>query len=437
MQATRQQKQLFLAALTVSSIFWSGLFTLIYFELASFRSLLQQYQVSWQLVLAAALVVLLITIVINAVIRIQRLAYLRGFAVELGPKQYPDLYKRVKSVCKRLGIDNEIHGYLLNGATADRFNSLRLGKKLHVVLPADSVGILTDRQGSIDFLIGSEVAKLIVPHSKWRWLLWPSTVFPLVNAARKRMELFRCDGVALAACKSQVDAALALAMNVAGDPRWISLNIPEFNKQNAPISGFTMSLAELLSDTPWASKRMANLRALATKSDAFIPRYHPMSYLVAVLFPFIQPLKLVFLSQILILGLWVVVAGYWAPIAKNFTATQIEARWPGENKNSKLDIDTKNAATKSTSKNKRPYARIHLDLKKLGKKIRGKTGKNNGNPCELADVNNIKLNYEASRYAFDCNKPIVYTHIEQGEFEPGRGAHMQRYNWKKKRILSK
>ncbi len=437
MQATRQQKQLFFAALTVSLIFWSGLFSFIFYELANFRLLLEQYQLSWQLLLAAALVVLLVTIIVNVVIRIQRLAYLRGFAVKLGPNQYPDLFKRVKSVCKRLGVEHEIHSYLLNQTTTGRFNSQRVGKKIHVVLPADSVGILTDRQGSIDFIIGAEVARLFVPHSKWSWLLWPSTVFPLISAARKRLELFRRDGIALAACKSQVDAALALAISVAGDPRWISLNIPEFNKQNAPISGFTMSLAELLSDAPWASKRMANLRALATKSDAFIPRYHPLSYLVAALFPFIQPLKLVFLSQILALGLWVVVAGYWAPVAKNFTATQIELRWPDENKHAKQEPGIKTTAAKTTSRNKRPYARIHLDLKKLGKKIRSKTSKNNGNPCELSDVNNIKLNYGASRYAFDCNKPIVYTHIEQGEFEPGRGAHMQRYNWKKKRILSK
>jgi len=196
-------------------------------------------------------------------------------------------------------------------------------------------------------------------------------------------------------------------------------------------------LAELLSDVPWTSKRMANLRALATKSDAFIPRYHPFSYLVAALFPFVQPLKLVFLSQILALGLWVVVAGYWAPVAKSFVASQIELRWPDENKNSKQESVIKTAAAKTTSKNRRPYARIHLDLKKLGNKIRGKISKSNGNPCELAGVDNIKLNYDASRYAFDCNKPIVYTHIEQGEFEPGKGAHMQRYNWKKKRILSK
>lgn len=437
MQATRQQKQLFFAALTVSLIFWSGLFSFIFFELANFRLLMEQYQLSWQLLLAAALVVLLLTIIINVVIRIQRLAYLRGFAVKLGPDQYPDLFKRVKSVCKRLGVENEIHSYLLNQTTTSKFNSLRIGKKIHVVLPADSVGILTDRQGSIDFIIGAEIARLFVPHSKWSWLLWPSTVFPLVSAARKRLELFRRDGIALAACKSQVDAALALAINVAGDPRWISLNIPQFNKQNTPISGFTMSLAELLSDAPWTSKRMANLRALATKSDAFIPRYHPLSYLAAALFPFIQPLKLVFLSQILALSLWVVVAAYWAPIAKNFTVTQIELRWPDENKKSNQGSGIKSASAQTTSKNKRPYARIYRDLKKLGKKIQSKTSKNNSNPCELAGVDNIKLNYEASRYAFDCNKPIVYTHIEQGEFEPGKGAHMQRYNWKKKRILSK
>lgn len=435
MQATRQQKQLFLGALTVSLIFWSGLFTFFFFELAGFRLLLQKYQVGWQLLLAAALVVLLITVVINAVIRIQRLAYLRGFAVELGPNQYPDLFKRVKSVCKRLGVENEVHSYLLNQATADKFSSMRVGHKLHVVLPADSVGILTERQGSIDFIIGFEVAKLFVPHNKWRWLLWPSTVFPLVNAARKRLELFRCDGIALTACKSQVDAALALAMSVAGDPRWISLNIPEFNKQNAPISGFTMSLAELLSDRPWASKRMANLRALATKSDAFIPRYHPISYLVAALFPFIQPLRLLFLSQILALGLWLMVAGYWLPIAKNNIYQQIELRWSKENKNGEQEPGNQTDAVKTTAKNKRPYARIHTDLKKLGKEIRAKNRQSDDIPCELAGVSNIKLNYEASRYVFDCDKPVVYTHIEQGEFEPGRNAHMQRYNWQKKRIL--
>lgn len=433
MQATRQQQQLFFAALVISLIFWTGLCTLFYFELDNFKQYLLVHNIGWQLVLVPGLILLLISVVISAVIRIQKLAYLRGHAVELGANQFPDLHKRVLSVCKRLGVKTETHSYLLNNITGRTVNSLRASSRLHLVLPADIVGILTDRQGSIDFIIGQEIARLSAPYSQWRWLLWPTTVIPLLSAARQRAEIYWRDSNALTACKSQVDAALALATSVAGDPRWKSLNIPEFNKQSATISGFTMSLAELLSDRPWAPKRMANLRALATKSDAFIPRYHPLSYLVAGLFPFIQPLKLIFLSQILALALWTGLAGYWLPIAKIKIDQQIELRWPAKEENA--SVAKKSKVAQSTTKNKKPYARIHQDLKKLGREIRRKNSKKQDNPCELANAHQLKLNYPASRYAFDCDKPVVYTHIEQGEFIPGKTAHLQRYNWKKKRIL--
>jgi len=433
MQATRQQQQLFLTALVISLIFWTGLGTLIYFELDNFKQYLLTHDLSWQLLLVPGLVILLSSVVIGVVIRIQKLAYLRGHAVELGTNQFPDLHKRVLSVCKRMGIETETHSYLLNNITGKTIISLRTGSRLHLVLPADLIGILTDRQSSIDFIIGQEIARLCAPYRRWRWLLWPTTVMPLLNAARQRAEMYRRDGSALVACKSQVDAALALATSVAGDPRWKSLNIPEFNKQSVAISGFTMSLAELLSDRPWTPKRMANLRALATKSDAFIPRYHPMSYLVAGLFPFIQPLKLIILSQLLVLTLWTGLAAYWLPLAKIKITQQIELRWPASEEAAVTGNQTKTG--QASPDNKKPYARVHSDLKKLGREIRRKHGKKRGNPCELANVNKLKLNYPASRYAFDCDKPVVYIHIEQGEFVPGKGAHLQQYNWKKKRIL--
>lgn len=432
MQASLPQRQLFYAALAITLIFWAGIGLLVYFELDNFKRYLEQQEIGWQLVLAPVLVVILVSVVISAVIRIQKLAYLRGHGVELGKNQFPDLYNRVISVCKRLGIENETHGYLLNNNTGKRVRSLRTGSRLHLVLPADIIGILTDRQGSIDFIIGQEIARLSSPFRLWNWFLWPASIMPLISAARQRAEIYRCDSNALLACKSQVDAALALATTVAGDPRWKSLNIPEFNKQSASISGFTMSLAELLSDRPWAPKRMANLRALATKSDAFVPRYHPLSYLVAVCFPFIQPLKLVFFSQILALGLWAGLGFYWLPEAKNYLDQQLELRSITLKKEEKMAWSGK---TGNHDNKREPYARINSDLKKLGKEIESKSTGNGEIPCELANVHSLKLNYPASRYAFDCKKPVVYTQIEQGEFIPGRKAHLQQYNWKKRRIL--
>ncbi|MDH5649183.1 MAG: hypothetical protein OEY67_05960, partial [Gammaproteobacteria bacterium] len=47
----------------------------------------------------------------------------------------------------------------------------------------------------------------------------------------------------------------------------------------------------------------------------------------------------------------------------------------------------------------------------------------------------IRLNYRSSRYAYSCDEPVVYTRVAYGEFEPGRPAHVQSYNWEKNILL--
>jgi hypothetical protein len=79
---------------------------------------------------------------------------------------------------------------------------------------------------------------------------------------------------------------------------------------------------------------------------------------------------------------------------------------------------------------------VDADLKQLGGLALARQGARGDIPCEIGNPEAIKLRYRWTRYAFSCDEPIVYTMIEHGEFEPGRLAHIRKYDWKKKRILA-
>ncbi len=91
--------------------------------------------------------------------------------------------------------------------------------------------------------------------------------------------------------------------------------------------------------------------------------------------------------------------------------------------------------TPKTQKPEDAYASVDADLKQLGGLALARQGAGDDIPCEIGNPAAIKLHYRWTRYAFSCDEPVVYTMIEHGEFEPGRLAHIRKYDWKRKRIL--
>ena len=435
------KQRLFQIAVFLSILFWLGLLGFGHAMAKQYLAQLGLSDFEIRRFLPTLILITLVTIfIVDRVHRIRLVTRLRAFAVEIGPKQFPDLHGRIKSVCRRLEIADLPMVFLYPQTNLADSTSVRYRGKDYLMLDAETVGALTDRQSAIDYLLGFELARLHDPNSDWRYFLWPARVVPLLGAAYERARIYHYDGAGIQACKTKVDAALGLAIRVAGTRRWKSLSIPQFASQSAEYNKLWMSFSELISARPWLPKRMAHLRATATRSDTFIPRRNPVSYLMALFVPYIQLTKPAGLFQLVFILFWISLASFWGDIGYNQLQQRGWLEWMGDKKEApKVAFFTRAWLQKTspeqeiTSSNR--YLRLHTDLRQLGKLASTRYKKYGDVPCEAGNIRGIKLNYRSSRYAYSCEEPIVYTRVAHGEFEPGRPAHVQSYNWEKNRIL--
>ncbi len=424
------EQRLFAVAVILSALFWSGLALLL-------KTAADRYLLAVGLEYVAAGLALCIILAYLAVhLRKARLvAYLRGNAVEIGQHQYPDLHSRLKAVCRRLDVGEIPNAYLFqNPEIADCF-SVRFDGQSFLALNGEVVGVLTDRQGAIDFVMGHELGRINDRHRRLMPFIFPTLVLPLVGPAYVRAKVYSYDRYGIAACKAKVDAAFALAVLASGSRRWKSFNIAQFAGQSGASSGFWMSLNELSSPMPWLSKRVAHLRAIATSSATLIPRRNPLAYVAATLIPNLGARPWSGFWRLLLFLLWVAVAVHTAAIGyRELQRTAIIdrlstglAHFLGDTAPSPREV------TPVVPDN--PYARLDADLRRLGELARRRRTTPDTIPCDIEASTALKLNYRWERYAFSCDEPVVYTAIERGEFEPGRPSHVRKYNWQQRRVL--
>lgn len=422
------EKRLFVTATVLSALFWAGLALLLKTGVARHLA-----DVSLAYLAAGPAALFILAYLISHLRKARRVAYLRGNAVEIGPNQHPDLHARLKATCKRLRIEEPPVAYLFQNPEIPDCFSVRFWRKRFLALNGEVIGTLTERQGAIDFVMGYELGRIIDRRSRWLPFIFPALVLPLIGPAYARARVYTYDRYGIAACKVKVDAAFALAVMASGSRRWKALNVAQFASQSSLSGGFWMSLDELNSTVPWLAKRLAHLRAIATHSDAFIPRRHPFAYVVALFAPYIGPRVWGGLLRILVLAVWVAVVAHASTLAYRqlVQAGVIEA------------VRTRLASltasphpqVRVTATETGPYARIDADLRRLGALARAQAKGASDIPCEFDRRALPKLNFAQERYAFSCTEPIVYVRIERGEFEPGRGAYDRRYDWRAQRLL--
>lgn len=214
------------------------------------------------------------------------IAYLQGNATRIGREQFPDLQHRVYTACLKLGIKQAPQAYLLEGrgllnALATRF----LGQH-YLVLYAPIVDALEDNPDAIDFYIGHELGHIQRQHLGWRaGFLQPVMWLPLLGAAYRRAQEYSCDRYGQACCVNPDDAEYALAVLAVGGQRWQRLNREAFITQSRDSKGFWNSYHELISDSPWLSKRMLAVRSLASQTATTTNRRHPLALTLALLTP--------------------------------------------------------------------------------------------------------------------------------------------------------
>lgn len=440
--STAHEKPLLFAAVFFSTLFWLGLTAfLLVVPARHFTEFTPEYT-------AGALIVLLIlTYVALFLRRLGLAAYLRGHAVEIGPKQFADLHTRLKAVTKRLEIGTEPLAFVFHHPSlgGDSF-SVRYGGQEFLALHARLLEVSADHHGVLDFFLGSEIGRQRDRHTRWAPFLFPATLLPMLGPACARAQRYFRDRYGLVACKTKQDAVLALALLALGGRTSKSFSAEEFMAQGAQRRRFWISLRELVSAEPWLNKRLARLHALASGGASFIARRHPLAFLLALFTPYLAPRARGGFLRLLFVPLWVAVLAFatvsgYQLLVERGVLESIESRF----QNKAVDLPNRPAGLASapsvmatsppSGRNEDIYAKLHADLKLLGDIAAERSKKTGGIPCEVGNISALKLHYRASRYAFSCNEPTVYTAVEVGEFEVGRPSHLRVYHWKESRFL--
>jgi len=198
------------------------------------------------------------------------IAYLRGNAVELSERQFPELYQQYEEACERLEITDIPTAYLMMSDGVLNALATRFLRRHYVVLYSSVVEALRSRPEALRFYFGHELAHIKRGHLNLNWLKMPASILPLLGAAYRRAQEYTCDLHGLAASNSREDALAALAVLGTGGEKLATVNVPEFMRQQRYSKGFWMSYHELTSDYPWLCKRMAHIAA-ANDSNAYKP----------------------------------------------------------------------------------------------------------------------------------------------------------------------
>jgi Zn-dependent protease with chaperone function len=432
---TRRERWLIAGASLAATVFW---FALVLLSLRLLGRYLPGLDIEPRLGLVAS--ALILTYLAGFLVRTARLAWLQGHAVEIGARQYPDLHVRLRHAAKRLAIEPAPRIFLFHANSGEPGLGLRWLGQEYIAINADVIGVLTPRPGTIDFFFGYELARLRDPLTRFGLILAPALVLPLLGPANARARIYRADRAGLLVCRHPEDAQLAVASLAARRVKPFSL-VP-FTAQGAHGGGFWMSLMALAASRPWLARRLERLRAAAGVSSDPPTPHHPAAYLGALWLPGLgAPSASARFGRSLLLLLWLpLIGGAWLE-AQRWWHTPLASRYDNRvvpvppARPAMARTDTPPAVDSSVPVETEAYERVNADLRYLGELAEARSRKQGGIVCELGNLEGLKLQLPAARYAFSCDEPLVYTVIEAGEFETGQPAFLHTYHWKDKRFM--
>lgn len=106
------------------------------------------------------------------------IAHLRGSAVRLGPGQFPELYRRVEDLARRVGLPKMPAVYLMQAGGALNALATPFFASNFVVLFSDLLEACGGSTQARDMIIAHELGHVKAGHLRLRWLLFPGLCVP-------------------------------------------------------------------------------------------------------------------------------------------------------------------------------------------------------------------------------------------------------------------
>jgi len=270
------------------------------------------------------------------------MAHVIGNGVRVGPRQLPDLMRRIEAAAHKLGMDRVPEAYVLQaGGLLNAFATKILSRRFIIIysdlLEAGDTDDGTDKTNELDFVIGHELGHLAAGHLATRLFLLPARIMPWLGPAYSRACEYTCDRCGHAVTGDLTVSSRALAILAAGPRAARKMDLDAYVDQRRESGRFWMAVYELNASHPYLSKRVAALRAWQGQGTFESVGRNPFSYLLAPLFGFASGGPQ---SAVLIL---VVAAGIAAAIAVPRIKQQMGAGLGGPSRGYKFDPSERGA----------------------------------------------------------------------------------------------
>ena len=216
----------------------------------------------WSTTVRSALLGLLLLIPTLVVVRETQRASIRGTAVELSPRQYPELYQTADSFARRLGLRRRPQLYLGNGNGAlNAFAAQATGHDYVVLSNELFVNLYHNNRDGLRFILGHELGHIRLHHvSLWYQLAVAySERIPLLGPALSRLREYSCDrhGAHLAPL-----GMTGLVLLASGRHTEQVVDVDELVRQGRSLRGFWVTVSQLPRSHPFTVRRLERLYRL-------------------------------------------------------------------------------------------------------------------------------------------------------------------------------
>ena len=186
------------------------------------------------------------------------LGRVRGNAVRVSERQFPQLHRLAAAHAQRIGLKRAPAVYVMeSGGLLNAFATRFMGRDF-VIVHSDVLELALARgESAVGFIMGHELAHVWRGHLKHRWLTLPARLVPYLGLAYSRACEYTCDRIG-AYCQPDgaITGLLALA---AGKQLHAHVDVKEYASQAETDKGFWIRRAELMSSHPLLPKRVAAL----------------------------------------------------------------------------------------------------------------------------------------------------------------------------------
>jgi len=218
-----------------------------------------------------------IGVVIGIVVHGLLIGHLKGNAVRMSERQFPEVHRMAGALAREMDLDPVPAVYVLqSGGVLNAFATKFLGRSF-VVVNSDVLEIGYEQgEAALAFIVAHELAHIKRRHLTWRWLLYPAMMVPFLGSAYSRACEYTCDR--FGAHFRPAGAVPGLLVLAAGKKLYARMGAADFGRQADAERGFWVVFAEILASHPNLTKRV---RAVLTAERVAVPRASHLHELAA------------------------------------------------------------------------------------------------------------------------------------------------------------